>query len=291
MPWQVFCRTVLEAESFSQNSAVGLTVGQRLAVNTHGILGFAAMNSSSIRQVVELVSEFIPLRTDLITIAGEVHNDRYHIVFLEKRELGDIRRSVMEAIVLAIKNILDFIAMGEKLNLAIALPYAEHHYADFLRATFNTPVDFGQDWVGISLPVEVVDRPLKMANNTSFREAIKICQQELEQREIQGSLAAQIQQLLLSGNQQFPSLEVTAKRFYMTPRTLHRRLQEEGTSYKLLVEDVRHRMAIQHLKNGDLTIQKIAYALGYSEVANFRRAFKRWQGMPPSEYIESLKQN
>lgn len=291
MPWETFCRTVLEAESFCQDRAVGLTVGQRLAVNTHGILGFAAMNSSSIRQVVELVAKFIPLRTDLISVRGESHHDRYHIVFLEKRELGDIRRSVMEAIVLAIKNILDFIAMGERLNLEIALPYAEHNYADFLRATFHIPVKFDQDWVGISLPLVVVDRPLKMANNASFREAIKICQQELEALENQDSLATQIQQLLLSGSHQFPSLEVTAKRFYMTPRTLHRRLQEEGTSYKLLVEDVRHRVAIQHLKKGDLTIQQIAYALGYSEVANFRRAFKRWQGVPPSEYMAAIKKN
>ena len=289
MPWDVFYRMVQQAEGYSGDTALGLKVGQRLAVNTHGILGFAAMNSGSIRQVVDLVARFIPLRTDLITVVGEVHQQHYRIVFEEKRELDDIRRSVLEAIVLAIKNILDFIAMGEKLSLEVALPYPAHRYSDFLRSMFNTPVNFSQDWVGISLPLEVVDRPLKMANNASFREAIKICQQELEQLENQDSLATQIQQLLLSGSQQFPTLETTARCFHMTPRTLHRRLQEEGTSYKFLVEDVRHRLALQHFKKGDLTIQQVAYALGYSDVANFRRAFKRWQGVPPSEYIESLK--
>lgn len=288
MPWQVFYRLVQQAERYTSDTALGLKVGQRLAVNTHGILGFAAMNSGSIRQVVELVAKFIPLRTDLIAIGYDSDDERYRILFLEQRELGDIRRSVLEAIVLTIKNILDFICMGDDPQTQIALPYPEHDYADFLRSMFNTRVDFDQDWVGISVPVEVVDRPLKMANNASFREATKVCQQELEQLENQDSLATQIQQLLLSGSQQFPTLETTARCFHMTPRTLHRRLQEEGTRYQSLVENVRHRLAIQHLKKGDLTIQQIAYALGYSEVANFRRAFKRWQGVPPSEYIQQL---
>ena len=288
MPWDVFYRMVQQAEAFGGDSALGLMVGQRLAVNTHGILGFAAMNSGSIRQVVELVAKFIPLRTDLIAIGYDSDGERYRILFLEQRELGNIRSSVLEAIVLTIKNILDFICMGDNPKPQVALPYAEHHYAGFLRSMFKTQVDFDQDWAGISVPREVVDRPLKMANNASFRDAIKICQQELEQLENQDSLATQIQQLLLSGNHQFPTLEVTARCFHMTPRTLHRRLQEEGTSYKFLVEDVRHRLAIQHLKKGDLTIQQIAYALGYSEVANFRRAFKRWQGIPPSEYLQQL---
>ena len=288
MPWDTFMRLVQQAEHYAGDQAVGLLVGQRLAVNTHGILGFAAMNSGSIRQVVELVARFIPLRTDLIHINGEQQGDQYQIVFQQQRELGVIRASVLEAIVLAIKNILDFISMGTALQARIALPYSPHTYADLLPGLFQSPVDFNQDWVGISVPLSVVDQPLKMANNASFREAIDICQKELEALENQGTLAAQIQQLLLSGHHPFPTLEAAAQSVYMTPRTLHRRLQEEGTSYKKLIEDIRHRLALQHLKKGDLTIQQVAYALGYSDVANFRRAFKRWQGVPPAEYLNSL---
>ena len=48
--------------------------------------------------------------------------------------------------------------------------------------------------------------------------------------------------------------------------------------------DVRRVLAVERLKCGHLTIQKIAYTLGYTDLANFRRAFKRWQGVPPSVY-------
>jgi AraC-like DNA-binding protein len=68
----------------------------------------------------------------------------------------------------------------------------------------------------------------------------------------------------------------------MTPRTLHRHLVREGTSFRQVLEDVRHTLALEHLQTGQLTIAEIACALGYTDLANFRRAFRRWEGEAPS---------
>ena len=76
-----------------------------------------------------------------------------------------------------------------------------------------------------------------------------------------------------------PSLDLVSQQLYMTPRTLHRRLQKEGTSYQKLLDEVRHSLAIKYLESGLLNIQEIAYALDYSDSANFRRAFKRWESI------------
>ena len=62
----------------------------------------------------------------------------------------------------------------------------------------------------------------------------------------------------------FPSLNVTARLSHMTPRTLHRSLIDEGTAFKEILEDVRYRLAVEYLKSGHLTIQEIAYTLGYT---------------------------
>ncbi|TNF00789.1 MAG: AraC family transcriptional regulator, partial [Gammaproteobacteria bacterium] len=90
--------------------------------------------------------------------------------------------------------------------------------------------------------------------------------------------------LLLQTQHGFPTLDMTARRFYLTPRTLHRRLIEEGTSYRELLEGVRHQLAVRYLETGRMTIQEISFALGYSDIANFRKAFKRWESIPPSQY-------
>lgn len=55
----------------------------------------------------------------------------------------------------------------------------------------------------------------------------------------------------------------------MTPRTLHRRLIEEGASYRALLESVRQMLAVQRVRSNRLTIEEIAYRLGYTDLANF----------------------
>ena len=82
----------------------------------------------------------------------------------------------------------------------------------------------------------------------------------------------------------FPSLAVTARLLRLPARTLHRRLEDEGTSFRQLLEQVRHTLALAHLRQGRFTVEEVAYALGYSDIANFRRAFKRWESKPPSAF-------
>lgn len=284
LPWQQFRRIVLEAMELTKEPSFGLMVGQRLLVNTHGILGFAAMNSGSIRQLVELLERFLSLRTDLVIPASELVGDEFHVVLQEQRALDDIRQPVLEAIIQALKNILDYVAMGTSSINYISLPFSKDGNSELLQAQLRCEIKYDQEWAGFVIPADLLDKPLTMANSASYRDATKICQQELEALESQTSLSARIRKLLLTSSNGFPTLELVARRFHMTPRTLHRRLVEEQTSFKELLDDVRHLLAKRYLDNGQLSIQEIAYTLGYSDIANFRRAFKRWQGIAPSEY-------
>jgi len=67
----------------------------------------------------------------------------------------------------------------------------------------------------------------------------------------------------------------------VTPRSLQRRLRDDGTSYRELVDTVRHLRAIDLMQRG-LPISDVAESLGFSEARAFRRAFRRWTGLLPS---------
>lgn len=82
----------------------------------------------------------------------------------------------------------------------------------------------------------------------------------------------------------FPQLEDIALALNITPRTLQRKLQEEGTTYRKLSDVVKYELATTFLKYKDLSISEIAYKLGYAEQGAFRKAFKQWSSMTPSEY-------
>jgi AraC-like DNA-binding protein len=282
--YRVFEGLVRDALTLTGEPALGLLVGERLLASTHGIVGYAAMNSSTVRQAIELVERYSRLRSSFLSITHEVHPNEVRLVFSETQPLGDIRRTLLEAIGLSIKNVLDAISMGACPVHYVAFPFEAPEYAALAQEMFRCEVRYGQTWAGGALPHDGLDVPLKMADEAAFQQAAQMCQRELDKLIGSESLAAQIRRMLLEKQHAFPSLTVTARLFHVTPRTLHRRLLEEGTSYKELLEDVRHMLAVEHLKAGRLSIEEIAYTLGYSDLANFRRAFKRWESMAPSEF-------
>jgi AraC-like DNA-binding protein len=70
----------------------------------------------------------------------------------------------------------------------------------------------------------------------------------------------------------------------ITPRTLHRRLAEEGTTYRDIADEIRRGLALGYMEQRDLAVSEIAYLLGFSGVQAFHRAFKRWTGKTPGAF-------
>ncbi|MFW6067901.1 MAG: AraC family transcriptional regulator [Myxococcota bacterium] len=279
-----FRQLVLEAIAAAREPALGLFVGARLVAGTHGMVGMAAVSASTARQALDVVEQFSRLRSSLITISLEPGAIEARLVFTEVLPLGDIQRPVLEAVVLSIKNILDDITMGAAEVREVCFPFEEPEYAALARDLFGCRVRYGQRWAGFSAPPEVLDLPVRLADPAAFEEAAEICRRELDRISAEESMDARVRRLLLEDQNGFPSLSVTARLLHMSPRTLHRRLVDEGTSYRALLESVRHTLAVQHVRSGRFTMEEIAYRLGYSDLANFRRAFKRWEGVPPSTF-------
>lgn len=277
-------KLILDALAITNEPALGLLVGARLAGNSHGILGYAAMNSSTLRQALDLMVRYLRVRTSLLLPRCDIDGDMVRLMFVEPTPLGDIRRPVLEGVMLTIKNLLDHIAMGSCGVRQVAFPFTSPAYAALARDLFKCDVKYGQSWAGFALPLGVIDQSLKLADPAAFQGAVEMCQRELDNLTRDESLGAQLRRIMLERQGQFPSLDVTAQLFHLTPRTLHRRLLQEGTSFTAILEEVRHMLALEHIHAGQLTVQEIAYTLGYTDIANFRRAFKRWEHVSPSEY-------
>lgn len=82
----------------------------------------------------------------------------------------------------------------------------------------------------------------------------------------------------------FPRIDAAARALGYTVRTLQRRLEEAGLSYSRLVQEVRLSSAAEHLCAPGSRLVDIAMEAGYSDQANFTRAFRRWAGVPPSQF-------
>jgi AraC-like DNA-binding protein len=86
---------------------------------------------------------------------------------------------------------------------------------------------------------------------------------------------------------QRPSIEAVSQALHMGPRTLQRRLQDSGSSFQRILDEARHQMARYYLSNSALELNEAAYLLGFEDPNSFGRAFRTWEGMPPSDWRET----
>jgi AraC-like DNA-binding protein len=84
-----------------------------------------------------------------------------------------------------------------------------------------------------------------------------------------------------------PSIDAISKALHMGPRTLQRRLQESGSSFQRVLDEARHQMARYYLSNSALELNEAAYLLGFEDPNSFGRAFRNWEGVPPSDWRET----
>lgn len=292
--WQpsfaAFKALVKQALELSGEPMLGLLFGQQLTIRSHGIIGFNALQGATLRQTLQFVERYLAVHTSLLSFAHEQDKSRdcEHIRLVIGYPLAEIERPVLEAVMMAIKNVFEAITpVSADRVQCVRFPFAEPDYAEVVRQMVDYPIAWSQPWAGFTVDSVLLDMPLQLADPVTFHEIEQICQRKLLQMNEKTALGVRIHQLLrelILEQHRLPSLEFTASLFNLTPRTLHRHLESEGTSFKQILQEVRHLLAVEAIRAGNQSIQEIAWALGYQDVANFRRAFKQWEGVSPSQF-------
>jgi AraC-like DNA-binding protein len=153
---------------------------------------------------------------------------------------------------------------------------------------FDCEVHFATAKSLVFVESSLLDMPLLGRDPHSFRHAEMLCKVELEKLTSISRLAGQVHLLLEMSEPKDRKLQVIANKLFLTPRTLHRHLVAENTCFKMLLEQVNHQQAKVLFQQGT-SVQSVAYALGYTDSANFRRAFKRWEGKTPQEFVNLVR--
>ena len=289
VPLPVLRRLLSSALEWTGEPALGLLVGRRLLVGAHGALGFAAVNAGSIRQLVEVLERFIGTRLPAVALGHAERGGRFVLRIDELAPLGEARRPLLEALVLALRNALDAVSVGTAVVDRAMFPFAAPPYAALARELLGCEIRWGAPAAGIELPARALDAPLRTADPASFEAAVRLCERELAALGGGDTHAQRLRRVLLQHGPGATGLELAARLMHTTPRTLHRRLVAEGTSFRAVLDDVRHRLALEHLEEGHLALKQVAHLLGYDDLANFRRAFRRWEGMAPGEWRRSSR--
>jgi AraC-like DNA-binding protein len=152
---------------------------------------------------------------------------------------------------------------------------------DFL-TLLRAPMLFGMPQTRLVFDRESIERPLDSGNPELARHNDAIALQyliELERDNIELRVREVLTQRLAYGE---PSQEDVAEILNMSPRTLQRRFSDGGTTYKEILDDTRHALALVYLSAPRHSVSDVTYLLGFSAGSCFTRAFRRWTGQSPS---------
>jgi AraC-like DNA-binding protein len=247
-------------------------------------LGFAWMASSTLKEAFERVVRYGQFITQNQRYVFDETASCFRFTIFESEEPFVFPHELYDAQMSFVKTMCDEIYGPGFSFLRIDMRRPEPSCAEQFRGRFKAPIVFGADSNTLYFSKEVVLKELPTANADLARINEEVVRNYLEQVG-QGALSRQVKARLI---EQMPSGRVSqdtvASALHMSSRTLQRRLQEEGTSYKQLLAETRHELATRYMTRSDSQVSEVAYLLGFSEVGNFTRAFKRWTGVAPSEY-------
>jgi AraC-like DNA-binding protein len=146
-------------------------------------------------------------------------------------------------------------------------------------------LDFGQPANGMRFAAEVLERPILTADDSLNALLEAQAERELQLRPVADDFLARVrEQLRASMRQGATTATRVAAGLKMSPRTLQRRLEDEGTTFQAVLDEVRHALALNYLGDASLKLGHVAFLLGYTDPRSFVRAFKRWTGKSPEDY-------
>jgi len=117
--------------------------------------------------------------------------------------------------------------------------------------------------------------------------AEKRCNELIRSSIAQGKVGDWIRMMLREASDGWPSLNELAQTLNLSSRTLDRYLEKEGESFRKLSNRTRYEKALELLDDERLTVTHIAHELGYTDMSNFARSFRREAGVAPGDYRSS----
>ncbi len=265
-------------------AGIGLIIGEKYHVAVQGKLGAAAICSYNGLEAVTMFFRYIALTLTYFQYELTVKD---HLAYIKARELidlKDLRVFACEREFVSICRIVSDVARAPVSPNEIRLAYPKPAYADYYEEVFHCPVRFNAREHMFIFDDKLLSMPLPMSDPIAKKTYEQECRQLCQRLKVKETMTDQVRQEILFKEKRFPSFTELSRHLNISPRTLRRRLMDEKTSFKSIVKDIRKKKAIDLLKTTNLPVEHIATELGYSDLSNFYRAFKKWTGKNPGDF-------
>jgi len=266
---------------------LGLAVGQKLTISSHGIIGHLAMAGKTYLESFQLFARYIKLRTQLVDFNVLYEGAFVKTEFTTGVNNPQIQRFLCDSSVAGSYNLCKAFLGSEKAIHSVQFNYPEPKDLTPYHEIFSCPISFSHQCASVVLDLSYLTEVSDTANELMLRTAQQQCETLLKELKATESLTDKVLALLLATPEYCFNQQQLAECLGMSSRTLRRKLSAESSRYQDLVDYALKEQASSYLNNTQWSVEQIAELLGYSDTSNFNKAFKRWFGMGPKAYREA----
>jgi AraC-like DNA-binding protein len=280
-------RMICLAVEATGDEAFGLRFADFVQPNSYHALGVALLYSSTLRSFCQRLDRYFTVITTMDEVSFEENNFCLAVrPRFQYSELADKVNSDAWAafIVKSIRQIAgpDYSPSAVELVGSPSM-FARARYEEF----FRCPLEYSHSEARIYFDPASLDDVLPSSNAELARQNDLVVADylaQMNQKDLPAQIHMKMIEFLPSG---LCSRKNVAAALNLTVRTMHNKLEKAGTSYRDILEETREQLAQEYLEQGHRSVSEVAYLLGYADVANFSRAFKRWTGFSPRNYLKS----
>ena len=269
----------------TESASIGLQIGCSLSAKQLGVVGYTMIYSQMLDQAYRRLARYMRIISEAVFFEVIHDSDGVRLKFTTHPYLVALRHPI-EGQVAAILTIGQKITQTDFVPIEINLPTPKPADTRAYREKFRCRVRFNQPEATILLTSEQIQLPVIAADGTLSGYLEELASTKLRALgtplERFGDTVRRMLWSDLSAGR--PELSNVASQLGISARTLQRRLRENGTSYTLVLDELRREVSSELLVDGNLAVSDVAYLLGYSEPSAFQRAFRRWHGLSPREF-------
>lgn len=273
------------AMRLAKDDRLAFRLGSRTHLSAYGLYGFAMLCSPDLRSAMHFAVKYHTLIARVCRIAFQERGRSaawiIEPVMNAKVDSATYRFITEVQLAVHISLMRDMADPFVPTEITVKYPPAGSGLSAELT---GCPVRFEQAENQLIFDASWLNASPGLGHRTTYPEMVALCDQHLADLELRTGIAGKVRRVLLQNLANHPSFEATAAQLQTPFRTLRRQLENQGTSFRTLLDELRSHLAAKYLRDTAMTNEDIAFALGFSDAANFRRAFSRWTGTSPTAF-------
>lgn len=274
------------ATEATRDPGFGLTVASNWHPTTLHALGYSWLASNNLAEAFACTARY----TRLVNTAAqgvlqiEEVTEYYRAIIGRNSFISNPIDTSVDA-VMAMLMIMCRAAYGNDFKvMRVSFRHSQPVSLERFDEVFQAPIQFGAEDDALYIDPEIARKPLATANPELVRINDRISTDYLAQLD-RADLGMRVRSKLI---EQMPaghfSEAAIASAINVSQRSLQRKLREQGMTFTQLVENTRRELSLQYVRDPNYSFNEVAFLLGFTEPANFSRAFKRWYGHSPSQF-------